>query len=61
MEQATVANGTGKQNRRVSCVETVEDIELLVDLEELEGAPSSPSFLLGLPVVDVLSKRRAAQ
>jgi hypothetical protein len=45
----------------MSYVETVEDIELLVNLEELEGASSSPSFLLGLPVVDVLSKRPAAQ
>jgi hypothetical protein len=32
----------------------VEDVELLVDLQELEGAASSPPFLLGLPVVDVL-------
>jgi len=32
---------------------SLEDVELLVYLEELEGAASSPSFLLGLPVVDV--------
>jgi len=36
----------------------MEDVELLVYLEELEGAASSPSLLFGLPVVDVLSNRR---
>jgi len=35
----------------------MEDVELLVYLEELEGAASSPPFLFGLPVVDVLSNR----
>jgi hypothetical protein len=61
MELAIAASGTVKQNRWMSCLDTVEDIELMVNLEELEGAPSAPSFLLGLPVVDVLSKRWAAQ
>ena len=37
----------------------MEDVELLVDLQKLEGAASSPPLLLGLPVVDVLGNRRA--
>jgi hypothetical protein len=36
----------------------MEYVELLVYLEELEGAASSPPFLFGLPVIDVLSNRR---
>lgn len=32
---------------------TVEYLELLVDLDELEGAAGPPPLLLGQPVVDV--------
>lgn len=39
----------------------MEDVELLVDLHELEGAASPPPLLLGFPVVDVLGNRRADQ
>ena len=52
---------TGWASKQVVQSDTLEDVELLVYLEELEGAASSPSFLLGLPVVDVLSSRRAAR
>lgn len=47
-----------KVSKQVSQADTMEDVELLVYLEELEGAASSPSLLFGLPVVDVLSNRR---
>lgn len=47
-----------KVSKQVSRADTMEDVELLVYLEELEGAASSPAFLFGLPVVDVLSDRR---
>lgn len=38
----------------------MEDVELLVDLQELEGATSSPPLLLRLSVVDVLNNRQQA-
>lgn len=38
----------------------MEDVELLVDLQKLEGATSSPPLLLRLAVVDVLNNRRQA-
>ena len=34
-------------------VDVFENVELLVDLDELEGGPRPPPLLLGQPVVDV--------
>ena len=42
-------------------VDALKDVELLVDLDELEGGPRPPALLLGQPVVDVaLVLRRSA-
>lgn len=49
---------SSKARKQAGQAGTMEDVELLVYLEELEGAASSPPFFLGLPVVDVLSNRR---